>query len=173
MEHEKCLACQFDGTELAGSSVLGALRGLGPRWAALLNDAGDELRVRPTPVTWSAIEYAAHSRDITALHRWAVDEALTGSELVLPAIAADGLIDSASDDYRGTDPTAVTDALQSAAVAMADAAGTAGEATWDRGMTIGDSRSSVRRLLEHALHDSSHHLVDVSNGLAALRSHTG
>jgi len=173
MEHEKCPACHFDGAELAGNGILGALRGLGPRWAALLADAGDELRVRPTPVTWSAIEYAAHSRDITALHRWAVDEALTGNELVLPAIDADELIDSAADDYEGADPTAVTDALQSAATAMADAAGTAGEATWDHGITIGESRSSVRRLLEHALHDSTHHLADVSDGLAALRSHPG
>jgi hypothetical protein len=37
-------------------------------------------------------------------------------------------------------------------------------------LTIGDSRSDVRRLLEHALHDSLHHLADVERGLAALRA---
>ena len=41
---------------------------------------------------------------------------------------------------------------------------------WSRGLTIGTDRSDVRRLLEHALHDSSHHLVDVERGLARLRA---
>jgi hypothetical protein len=39
-----------------------------------------------------------------------------------------------------------------------------------RGLTIGDSRSDVRRLLEHALHDSLHHLEDVERGLSLLRA---
>jgi hypothetical protein len=40
---------------------------------------------------------------------------------------------------------------------------------WSRGLTIGDDRSDVRRLLEHALHDSQHHLADVERGLTTLR----
>jgi hypothetical protein len=52
---------------------------------------------------------------------------------------------------------------------MADAARSAGEPAWHLGLTIGASRSSVRRLLEHALHDSTHHLDDVTRGLATLR----
>ena len=37
------------------------------------------------------------------------------------------------------------------------------------GITIGDERSDVRRLLEHALHDSLHHVGDVTRGLALIR----
>jgi len=37
-------------------------------------------------------------------------------------------------------------------------------------LTIVEQRMDVRALLEHALHDSSHHLQDVAQGLAQLRT---
>ena len=167
--HETCAACGFDGAAFDGTGLLDALSGLGARWGPLLDGAGDLLRLRPAPPTWSAIEYAAHSRDITELHRWAVDEALTGTEPVLPGIEADALLDAAASTYEDADPVAVVVALATAASAMADAARTAGESAWHHGITVGASRSSVRRLLEHGLHDSTHHLDDVTRGLATLR----
>ena len=169
-DHERCAACGYDGSHDEAEDLLTSLRALGPRWATLLDEAGAGLRVRPAPATWSAIEYAAHSRDITALHRWAVDEALGGSEPFLPAIEADDLVESAAVTYAGADPAAVVADLGRESMAMADAAGAAGEAAWTRGMTIGSDRSSIRRLMEHALHDSVHHLGDVARGLAALRA---
>ena len=63
-----------------------ALRDLGPQWATLLSQAGSDVHVRPEPNVWSAIEYAAHSRDITALHVFGVEQALTGDEPSYPAI---------------------------------------------------------------------------------------
>ena len=168
-DHETCAACGFDGATFDHAGLLDALGGLGRSWAALLGGAGDLLRVRPEPPTWSAIEYAAHSRDITELHRWAVGEALTGTEPVLPDIEAGALIESAAADYRSADPVGVVTALGAAASGMADTARTAGEPAWRNGITIGASRSSVRRLLEHALHDSTHHLDDVTRGLVVLR----
>ena len=90
-DHERCTACGFDGAVFDGSALRDALSALGPSWSALLDGAGELLRVRPEPRTWSAIEYAAHSRDITELHRWAVGEALTGTEPVLPEVEADAL----------------------------------------------------------------------------------
>ena len=126
--------------------------------------------MRPEPDTWSAIEYAAQSRDITELHRWAVDEALTGAEPVLPGVESDALLDAAATTYGTADPVAVVRALSAAASAMADAARTAGGSAWHLGITVGTSRSSVRRLLEHALHDSTHHLADVARGLTTLRT---
>jgi hypothetical protein len=169
-DHETCAACGFDGGAFDGAELLGALCELGPSWTTLLNGAGEFLRVRPGPGTWSAIEYAAHSRDITELHRWAVVEALTGTEPVLPGVEADALIESAASDYGTADPETVVTELGAAATGMAEAARTAGEADWRYGFTIGTSRSSVRRMLEHALHDSTHHLDDVARGLTTLRT---
>jgi len=169
MDHERCAACGFDGSQFDDRDLLDGLRSLGPAWRTLLEASGDELRDRPAPATWSSIEYAAHSRDVTALHVWAVEQALEGGEPVLPEVAGDDLIESAAATYAEADPADVADALEDQADRLADVAGHAGSATWSRGITIGASRSDVRRLLEHGLHDSRHHLDDVGRGLAELR----
>jgi hypothetical protein len=169
-QHEQCAACGFDGSTYTETSLLAAIGALGPRWRALLGAAGPELRTRPRPQTWSAIEYAAHSRDITAIHVFGVEQALTRDEPVYPAIDGDALIASAAAGYQDEDPSLVVDQLDLEACRLRDLAADAGVSTWDRGITIGDARSTVRRLLEHALHDSTHHLDDVDRGLAELRS---
>ena len=55
---------------------------------------------------WSAIEYAAHSRDITALHAFGVEQALTEDEPHYPAIEAD-LVETAAESYAAEQPAAV------------------------------------------------------------------
>ena len=170
MDHEQCDACGFDGGEYDDESLLAALRALGPRWQALIENAGPELRTRPEPEVWSAIEYAAHSRDITALHVFGVEQALTSDEPAFPGIEADELIESAAAEYADSDPTAVVAELTEQSTRLADEAAAAGPAAWTRGLTIGDERTDVRRLLEHALHDSQHHLDDVERGLSRLRA---
>ena len=169
VEHERCQACGFDGAAFDDPGLLAALRSLGPRWAAKLGDAGDDLRRRPHPEVWSAIEYAAHSRDVTALHVFGVEQALTGTEPDFGEVAGDELIAEAARSYGDLDPAQVAGELAAEAERLAGAADDAGSQCWDRGLTIGGSRQDVRRLLEHALHDSEHHLVDVDRGLAGLR----
>ncbi len=167
-EHEQCEACGFDGARYDDAALLDAVRGLGPRWRDLLAASGPELRARPAPEVWSAIEYGAHSRDIIALHVFGVDQALTLDEPSLPAIA-DDLVDAAAEGYAGEDPDVVADELEGQARRLAQLADDAGPDAWTRGLTIGDDRIDVRRLLEHALHDSRHHVDDVQRGLAQLR----
>jgi hypothetical protein len=163
--HEHCAECGFDGSRYDGPALLAAIRDLGPQWRALLETAGERLRARPAPETWSALEYAAHSRDITALHVFGVEQALTGTEPKFDAIDP-GLADTAAENYNAESVDAVLDALDANALRLAQAADDAGEDKWSYGITLGDDRSDVRRLLEHALHDSTHHLQDVERGLS-------
>ena len=149
--------------------LLEAIRALGPRWIRLLLDAGDELRLRPAPETWSALEYAAHSRDVTAPHVFGVEQALTVDEPRFPEIAGEELVKSASASYAEQDPGVVGMELENETGKLADLAQESGPTSWSRGITIGNSRSDVRLLLEHALHDSHHHLGDVENCLSVLR----
>jgi hypothetical protein len=169
VETERCDECGFDGAGYDGPALLDAMRALGPRWRGLLASAGPELRLRPAPNVWSAIEYAAHSRDVTALHAFGVEQVLTLDEPHFPPIA-DDLVESAASTYANADPDAVAKALGAHANRLAALADDAGEHAWGRGLTIGLDRSDVRRLLEHALHDSTHHLRDVELGLMRLRS---
>jgi hypothetical protein len=75
-QHERCAACGFDGATYDDAALTESIVGLGARWGALLAEAAEHLRERPEPDTWSAIEYAAHSRDITALHVYGVERGL-------------------------------------------------------------------------------------------------
>jgi hypothetical protein len=168
--HEQCAACDFDGAVYGPAELLGAIRELGPQWRRLLLDAGDELRLRPDAHTWSALEYAAHSRDVTALHVFGVEQALTIDEPRFPEIAGTDLVENASAGYASEDPEVVGVELERQARKLADVAGASDSHSWYRGITVGDTHSSVRFLLEHALHDSHHHLVDVKNGLVKLRA---
>ncbi len=171
VDHEHCAACGFDGSEYeSAAALLAAIRALGPRWKRLLIHAGNDVRRRPAPHTWSALEYAAHSRDITALHAFGVEEALTIDEPMFPEVAGEELVESASASYATLDPGIVAVELEDAARKLADLAQASGPASWSRGITFGSTRSDVRLLLEHALHDSHHHLIDVENGLADLRA---
>jgi hypothetical protein len=169
-DHERCTACGFDGSVYDDASLIEAIAGLGSRWRALLIEAGAELRRRPEPQTWSAIEYAAHSRDITALHVFGVEQALGEDEPAYPAIDGEALIETSATTYRDEEPEQIVAELDRAARHLATLAADAGAANWSRGITIGDERSTVRRLLEHALHDSLHHLDDVERGLNMLRA---
>jgi hypothetical protein len=172
VEHETCSECGFDGADYDDAVLLAQLRALGASWRAVLESAGAELRVRPGEGVWSAIEYAAHSRDITALHAFGVEQALTLDEPAYPAVEP-GLADAAAVSYGAADPHDVVAALCAAAEQLAAHADDAGVGAWSRGLTLGDERVDVRRLLEHALHDSTHHLDDVDRGLAQLRAEPG
>src|SRR6266513_2677106 len=102
MEHEYCNVCGFGGAEYDDVSLLHELRGLGTGWRALVVRSGSELRVRPSANVWSAIEYAAHTRDVTALHAFGVEQALTVDEPVFPAVA-DDLADQVAANYNSED----------------------------------------------------------------------
>ena len=170
MDHEQCEACKFDGSDYDRAQLVDAIRDLGPQWIRLLLDAGNELRQRPALETWSALEYAAHSRDVTALHVFGVEQALTIDEPSFPEIEGDDLVQKAAEGYAALDPGVVGRELDTQAGRLADLAQESGPTAWSRGITIGGTRSDVRRLLEHALHDSHHHLADVDDGLVILRS---
>ena len=165
--HEQCDACGFDGATYTDRDLLESLRTLGERWRHQLLAADVRLRTRPAATTWSAIEYAAHSRDVTALHAYGVEQALTGAEPTFPPISDDDA-NQAATNYGDADPDDVIGELTTAALRLAQLADEAGVAAWTHGLTVGDTRSDVRRLLEHALHDSQHHLDDVARGLASM-----
>jgi hypothetical protein len=165
--HEQCIACGFDGRAYSDGELLEAMRDLGEKWCRQLGAAGAHLRTRPAPDTWSAIEYAAHSRDVTALHVYGVEQALTGNEPAFPPIGDDAL-EAAASSYSHADAGEVGAALAAAADRLAQLAADAGIDAWTRGLTVGGTRSDVRRLLEHALHDSQHHLNDVERGLGQI-----
>ena len=171
VEHERCEACGFDGSllspdELAGSDQEPRPASGGPSSRRRAPSSASARHRRPgrrssTPPT---------AATVTALHVFAVRLALDEDEPQLGEVDGEALIESASASYAEADPAEVAAALERQATELADAAGEAGVSAWGRGLRIGGSRSELRRLLEHGLHDSEHHLDDVERGLGELRA---
>jgi hypothetical protein len=102
------------------------------------------------------------------LHVFGVEQARERDEPTFPEVDED-LAETVSTTYGTADPVVVGAELEHEAERLAEVAEGAWPDRWTRGITIGSTRSDIRRLLEHALHDSVHHLDDVERGLATLR----
>ena len=103
------------------------------------------------------------------MHVVGVEAALPGDEPVVPELP-DDLADDIASGYASEDRDEVLARLDAETNRLAALAADAGPDAWTHGLTIGTERTDVRRLLEHALHDSTHHLRDVERGLEHVRA---
>ncbi len=168
-----CEECGFDYDALDPADAPAAIRSFAKRYRAPLSrflpgEDGDSLvRQRPAPDTWSALEYAAHVRDVfDNYHRW-MDQILNEDRPVLegPAPAELAVERRSGDD----DPAAVADALAANAERLAALVETVPGEGWDRvGLRRGEERS-VRLHAIRAVHEGSHHLLDIGRGMRAVR----
>src|SRR5688500_6316930 len=109
MDPERCEECGFDATRLTTADATTALRSFGRRWTETFKDVHvDVLRARPSPDTWSALEYAAHTRDTIAMNSWGMNEVLKGENPSFPDIQPDPPAKVAADHgYNASDPSTV------------------------------------------------------------------
>ena len=169
----KCDECGFDYDALDPADVPASLRSFAKRYRAPLSrflpgENGDVLvRERPAPDTWSALEYAAHVRDVfDNYHRW-IGQILNEDRPVLEGPAPDDL--ALERKYGEDDPAAVADALAANAERLAALVQTVPADGWDRvGVRRGEERS-VRLHARRAVHEGNHHLLDIGRGLRAVR----
>src|SRR5260370_41397309 len=85
--HGPCPDCGFDGTPTAAPGLADAARGAARQWAAWLRAVGSadrRLRARPQPDVWSALEYAAHVRDVWSIFEGRARVTLTEDRPNLP-----------------------------------------------------------------------------------------
>jgi hypothetical protein len=169
----QCSECGYSDDSVTPEDAMAELRRFGKRYRApltrfLAGEDGDELlRTRPAPGVWSALEYAAHVRDVFAWYdRW-VRQTLVEDRPVLEGIGRD----EAAVEYRYNeqDPAAVVDELATNAERLAATFESVPPDGWDRvGIRRGDERS-VRRFAERAVHEGNHHLLDIGRGLRTVR----
>lgn len=169
----RCEECGFDYEDLAAADIPTALRSFAKRYRAPLSrflpgEDGDSLvRRRPEPGTWSALEYSAHVRDVFANYYGWIELTLAEDRPVLEGPGPDELADIRN--YSGDDPVAVTDALSANAERLATVVEGVPDDGWDR---IGLRRNEERSVLfsaRRAVHEGSHHLLDIGRGMRALR----
>src|SRR5439155_13286518 len=164
---ETCDECGFDAGDWTRHDLIATLEALQPWWEELVRGLDPVLlETRPAPTTWSAIEYAVHSRDLTRDLGRLLHAILTveGLDLKLPAP-----VDARADDPPRPGPvTPAVDELGDNATRLARRAARATDEERSRSALLDGEPMSADAVLAHAVHDATHHLMDVSSGLRRL-----
>jgi hypothetical protein len=173
MTEPPCEECGFSYESLAPAEIPAAIRSFAKRYRAPLTrflpgEDGDALvRERPAPSTWSALEYAAHVRDVFSSYAGWITQTLTEDRPVLNGLAPDDL--AAERRYNDDDPAAVAAALAANAERLAATVEAVPDDGWDRVGLRRDRERSVLFSSRRAVHEGSHHLLDVGRSLRAVR----
>lgn len=154
----RCDECGFTAADVEPVQIGATVRELAPRYVFALHRT--DARSRPSPATWSTLEYGAHVRDVFRLF---------GERLTLMLRQDDPLFanwdqdaTARQDRYDLQDPLVVADELTVAAGATADLFDAVPDDSWDRtGRRSNGSVFTVRTLGQYFLHDVVHHLHDV------------
>lgn len=169
-----CDECGFDYDSVAGTDAASAIRAFGRKYRAPLTrflpheDGPALLRTRPEPEVWSALEYAAHVRDVFASYEGWVRLILAEDRPTLEGLGPDEL--AVERRYIEEDPTAVADSLAGNAERLAATLETVDQPGWVRiGLRRGDERS-VLFTARRAVHEGIHHLLDIGRSMRAARS---
>lgn len=167
-EVETCDRCGFDSRVWRVRDAVTLLSALG-EWWRLATEGIDahELNRRPEPGKWSVDEYGVHIALVLATLRSAVDEILAEDGVTLPdAPPAPG--PASDEEPANLDPGSVHADLRREAEALAAVAGGTSPDVWNHSGSVGGESVTAEGALLHAVHDASHHLMDVGRGLAAL-----
>jgi MOSC domain-containing protein YiiM len=164
---ETCAQCRFDSRDWTVADLVGTFNALGAWWRELTRWVDPELLgLRPASTTWSALEYAVHSRDTIAAHGRLLHAVLTVDDLDL---RADPPVDARPGDPPPTAAwEAVVEELDANATRLARRAVKLGASEWRRTAVLYGERIEAADVAAHAVHDATHHLIDVGRGLQRL-----
>jgi len=167
-----CAECGLDYEAMPVDEAVVAIRGFGRRYRAPLTrflPGEDEsvLRVRPAPETWSALEYAAHVRDVFAKYAGWVSLILAEDAPVLEGMTPDEEVVALA--YNTQVPATVVAELADRAEGLATTFEAVPDTGWQRVGTRRGREFSVEVLARRAVHEGSHHLLDMGRGLRVVR----
>lgn len=153
-----CPECGAAVADVPGSAIARHIAAWTDPWQGVLARA--DVARRPTPTTWSPLEYACHVRDVCRR----LDERLglmLGQDV--PRFAGWDQDETArTARYAEQDPATVLRELAVAAAAWAASYSDVPEDAWDRRGTRSDGAEfTVLSLGRYGLHELAHHLHDV------------
>lgn len=154
-----CPECGFDATELTVNAVPALVRANAALWPGVLSRS--DVVSRPNDSTWSALEYAAHVRDV---YRIMAERAVLILEQDAPTFPSwDQDVTAVEERYNEQDPSTVAREIGEAAEAFARVVGTAPESAYGRrGRRSDGAEFTFGTLALYALHDPTHHAHDVN-----------
>ena len=168
-----CPECGFDFDACEPREAPGLIRAFPPRYRVPLERAlpGEDLdailRARPSPNTWSALEYACHARDSFALYDERVTTTMKEDRPSFPRMRRDELV--VERDYNRQDPAAVLTGLEAATRALAVELEYVRGDGWARRAYRDDLEMTIAWMARNAVHEGNHHLLDIGRSLRAAR----
>jgi hypothetical protein len=174
-----CDECGFDYDRVADDEVGPALRDFGRRYRMPLTrglkdeSLDDIVRAHPTPGVWSALEYACHVRDVFAVQRDRLAQALVEDTPDATPMRREERV--AEMHYNEQDREVVADELAANAAALADAFDALTADQWGRTIVYhypdpaNPTTRDMRWLGVHTVHEGNHHLLDVGRVLRTAR----
>jgi hypothetical protein len=158
---QACPDCGLDTPAVAPTAVPALVRANAAAWVALLAGDPAELRRRPDPATWSALEYACHVRDVFRLFALRLDLMLTQDGPLFANWDQDET--ALAENYAAQDPAVVGPELAAAAELVAAAFERVAGEQWQRtGDRSDGARFTVATFAQYFVHDPLHHLYDVT-----------
>jgi hypothetical protein len=155
---ERCSDCGFTASAVAGHDIAGLVTAFTDAWPEVL--ARPDATVRPTPSTWSPLEYACHVRDVCRLFEERLGLML---QLDAPTFANWDQDETAvADRYGEQDPATVAGEVTASGASFSRAYANVPANAWERtGIRSNGSLFTVLTLGQYGLHDLRHHLWDV------------
>jgi hypothetical protein len=165
---ERCPDCGFVWGDLTTASYAARLGSLAERYHQVLSATPEaELRRRPAPEVWSALEYACHVRDVLLAQRERVYLALVEDRPSFARMNREERVTLAR--YAEESPAGVDAELALAFGLVTTALTGRSDAHWARLLIYnypGPSEHNLAWLGRHTIHECEHHLVDIGRGLA-------
>lgn len=167
-----CDECGYDASSVEPADVAALVRTNAAGFRTALK-RGDIIHRRPPvpagePARWSALEYAAHTRDVYDLMAGRLTQMIkkknpTFKDWDQDQAAIDG-------DYRSADPDKLAYDLAVNAGKVADLLDKVRGDQWQRtGARSDGAQFTIATLAVYLLHDVHHHLWDVEQGFDAIR----
>ena len=167
---ETCAECGFDSRNWRRRDAVSLLEAYGYWWRLATDGVREtDLGHRPAPAVWSALEYGLHTAMVLAVLRTGIEliREEDGRTLPDPPEAPDASPGEAFD----LDPALVGSELDRETQALGRLARRTGG--WTNTGSLADGTVlQAEALVFHAVHDASHHQMDIGRGLAALGAGT-
>lgn len=162
---ERCEQCRFDGGEWTDSGAIEAVAALPFRWRdAVSGLSTDELYRRPVPEMWSIAEYVDHVREVLFGMRFVLDTTLAepGTDLSEPP---EPRFDP---EPRIIDVEEALSGIDREANALRHRLGELPDSSWGSTAIVAGDEIDAHWIARHAVHDATHHLLDVDRLRGAL-----
>jgi hypothetical protein len=165
VDFERCNECGFNGEEWSDAAAISAIAGLPTRFANVAAGlSSDDLVRRPVDGQWSIAEYADHVREVLFGMRFLLDIAVTqpGTDLG----------ESPSSPFepkpRQIDIDATLVGIEREVTSLLRTVSELSPNEWHSTVTLDGANVDPHWIVRHAVHDSTHHLLDMERLRQAL-----